>query len=290
VEATDVRVATKVAGRIDAMAVREGDRVVPGQEIVRLDTTDTRLALDAARAEQGQAEADLALRESGSRPEEIAEAKASAARARAELNGAERDLERMRGLLERGSGTEKARDDAQTRRDMADGAWRAAEERARRLEAGFRREEKDAARARVAAAKAKVAQLEQQVADAVITSPSAGTVTEKLAEQGELAARGQALVVVTDLADAWLTTYVSEPDLARVRLGQDVEVKTDDGQLRSGRIIFLSPQAEFTPKNVQTPDERAKLVFKMKVQLPNGDGLFKPGMPAQVKIVPGGGQ
>jgi HlyD family secretion protein len=166
----------------------------------------------------------------------------------------------------------------------------ATRERLRRLEAGSRREEIDAARARLQAADARIAQLEQQLKDSVITSPVSGVVTEKLTEAGELAARGTGLVIVTDLADAWLNVYVGEPDLGRIRLGQEAEVRTDDGQARKGRVSFVASRAEFTPKNVQTRDERVKLVYRIKVALENADGLFKPGMPAEAHLQPAGGR
>jgi HlyD family secretion protein len=142
----------------------------------------------------------------------------------------------------------------------------------------------------VQGAEARIGQLEQQLKDAVIASPSAGVVTEKLAEQGELLARGTGLVVVTDLANAWLNVYVSELDLGRIRLDQEASVVTDDGQSRRGRVSFVASQAEFTPKNVQTRDERVKLVYKVKVALENKDGLFKPGMPAEARLRAAGAQ
>jgi HlyD family secretion protein len=286
VEATEVLVSTKVAGPIEALAVDEGASVKPGQELARLDTTDTRLALEAARAERALAEADLRLRVNGSRVEDVREAEAQVARARADLDGAQKDLERMEGLLAAGSGTTKSRDDARTRRDVAMAAQDAAQERVHRLKAGSRREEIDAARARLAGTEARIAQFEQQLKDAVVASPVGGVVTEKLAEQGELASRGTGLLVVTDLPNAWLNAYVAEPDLARLRLGQEAEVVTDDGQTRRGRLSFVASRAEFTPKNVQTKDERVKLVFRIKVALENGDGLFKPGMPATARLQP----
>jgi HlyD family secretion protein len=138
----------------------------------------------------------------------------------------------------------------------------------------------------VEAADARIAQLEQQLADAVIVSPVAGVLTEKLVEKGELAARGTALAVVTDVARPWVTVYLSEPDLGRIKLGQEAEVRTDSGQQRVGHVSFISPQAEFTPKNVQTPDERAKLVYRVKIGVENADGLFKPGMPAEARLKP----
>jgi HlyD family secretion protein len=286
VEATEVRLSAKVAGQVAALAVQEGDRVTAGQEVARIDTTDLRLALDVAKAERAQADAERRLRVAGARKEDIAEADAQQDRAQAELRGSQEDLVRMEKLLASGSGVDKARDDARTRRDMAAANLEAARERLRKLRAGSRPQEIDAAAARVAGADARIAQLQQQIADAVITSPIAGVVTGRLVEAGELVTRGTAVVVVTELARPWLTVYLSEPDLGRIRLGQEAEVSTDGGQRRTGRVTYVSPQAEFTPKNVQTPDERAKLVYKVKLGLENADGLFKPGMPAQARLQP----
>jgi HlyD family secretion protein len=284
VEATQVRVAAKTPGTLAKLAVDEGDRVTLGQTVAEVDTVDLRLALDGAKAERAAADAELRLRTAGSRKEDIAEARAQVTRAEADLDGAERDLARMEGLLGAGSGTQKSRDDARVRRDANAAGLAAARERARKTESGSRPEEIDAARARLQGAEARIAQLEQQIKDASLASPVGGVVTEKVAEQGELLARGSAIVVVTDLADAWLTVYVAETDLGRIRLGQPAEVRTDDGQTRQGKVTFIASQAEFTPKNVQTRDERVKLVFKVKVGLPNGDGLFKPGMPAEARL------
>jgi HlyD family secretion protein len=288
VEATEVTVSTKVSGVIESLPIEEGDVVQAGQELARLETTDTELALDSARAERELARAELRLRLAGARDEEIAEASALVSRAEADLESAEKDLARMEGLLASGSGTEKLRDDARARRDVSAATLSAARERLRKLRSGARPEEVDAARARVAAAEARIAQLDQQLADAVVKSPVAGVVTEKLVEAGELATRGTALVVVTDIRSAWLTAYVSGPDLARLRIGQAAEVITDDAQQRNGRVVFMASEAEFTPKNVQTRDERVKLVYKIKIALDNEDGLFKPGMPAEVRLEPGG--
>jgi HlyD family secretion protein len=290
VEATEVLVSSKVPGHLERLLVDEGSVVQAGQEIARVDTTDTRLALDAARAERALADAELRLRLAGTRVEEVREAEAQVARAQADVAGAQQDLDRMEGLLASGSGTTKSRDDARTRRDVAAASLEAARERLSRLEAGFRREEIDASRARVAATEARIAQLEQQLKDAVIVSPAAGVVTEKLAETGELLARGTGIVVVTDVANAWLNAYVAEPELARLRLGQEASVVTDGGQSRPGRLSFVASRAEFTPKNVQTRDERVKLVYRIKVALENGDGLFKPGMPSTARLQKAAGQ
>ncbi len=287
VEATDVRISSKVGGKLEMLTLEEGDRVSAGQVVAKIDPVDLRLARAAASAEREQARAELALRLAGERKEDIAEAQARMDRAEADLSGARKELARMQGLLDAGSGTVKMRDDALTRRDVAARVLDAERERLLRLKAGYRKEEIEASRARVAAAGARIAQLEQQIRDATVASPLAGIVTEKVAEQGEIVPAGTPLLVVTDLADAWLTVYIPEPDLGRIRLGQEVDVITDAGQKRNGRILSIASKAEFTPKNVQTRDERVKLVFKVKVGLDNKDGLFKPGMPAEARIAAG---
>ena len=284
VEATDVRISTKVGGRLEQFSLQEGDAVTAGQLLAKIETVDIELAIAQARAERDAAEANLALRVAGPSREEIAQAQAGVERAQADLSGAQKDLERMQGLLDRGSGTTKARDDARTRRDIAAATLDGQREALRRLKVGTRREEIDASRARVASTDASIAQLEQRVKDAAITSPLAGVVTEKLAEPGELLQAGAPLCVVTDLAHAWVTVFVPGPELARLRLGQAATVVTDDGQTRQGRVTFIASEAEFTPKNVQTRDERVKLVYEVKVSLDNRDGLFKPGMPAEAQL------
>jgi HlyD family secretion protein len=290
VEATEVRVSTKIAGTVREILFEEGDEVTEGQELARVDTVDIGLALDAARADERQASAELRLRLAGAREEDVAEARAQVGRAEADLEGAERELERMEGLLASGSGTSKSRDDALTRRDVARASLSVAREHLRKLEAGSRPEEIDQARARVEAAGARIAQLEQQIEDATIESPIGGVVTEKLAEPGELLGVGAGVALIADLTGAWLNVYVSEPSLPRIRIGQSVEVRTDDGQIRKGQISYVGSQAEFTPKNVQTEDERVKLVFRVKIRLFNDDRLFKPGMPAEARIALSGGE
>ena len=286
VEATDVRISTKVGGTLLSRPVDEGDAVEVGREIARIDTVDLELALAAAKAERAQAAADLRLKQAGYREEDIAEAEAQVGQVEADLDAARKDLDRMEGLLASGSGTAKSRDDALARRDVAKARLRAANEQLRKIRAGFRVEEIDAAAARLEAADARIAQLQQNIRDAVILSPTAGIVTAKVAEPGELLAPGAPIVVITDLADAWLNVYVGEPSLGKIRLGQAAEVRTDGGEVRTGHVSFIASQAEFTPKNVQTQDERVKLVFKVKIALENEDGLFKPGMPAEAGLEP----
>lgn len=291
VEATDVRVATKIGGTLARLACEEGDRLTPGQTIAQIDTVDLKLARDAAEAERAAADAQLRLLLAGSREEDVAAAQAQVARAAAELDAAQRDFDRFQGLLDTGSGTEKSRDDAKTRRDVAAKVLKAAQDQLAKLRAGPRPQEIDAARARLAAANARIAQVDQQIKDATVVSPTAGIVTAKLVEQGELLAPATALAVVTDLDDAWLTAYVDEASVGRLKLGQKARVVTDDGTERTGTLTFVNSEAEFTPKNVQTRDERVKLVYRIKIALPNEDGFYKPGMPAEahLDVGPAGG-
>src|SRR5262245_12109999 len=208
VEATQVRVSTKIPGRLTSLSVAEGDTVKAGQELGRIDPTDLHLSLQRARADRDGAAAELRLRLAGARKEDIGELEAQRASVAADLANSEKDLERMQALLDRGSGTAKARDDAKARHDVTAAKLKAAGEALARARAGSRAEEKDASRARLAAAEAQIAQLEQQVKDAVVVSPVPGVITEKVAEQGELLQAGAPIGEVTNLQDAWLTVYL----------------------------------------------------------------------------------
>jgi HlyD family secretion protein len=127
--------------------------------------------------------------------------------------------------------------------------------------------------------------VEQQITDATVLAPTDGVVTTRVAEPGEILPPGATIAVLTDLARPWLTVWIDEPSLSRIALGQQVTVLIDGSDSTfEGTVSFISPVAEFTPKNVQTPDERAKLVFRVKVQLANPEGIFKPGMPADARF------
>lgn len=299
VEATEVQVSSEVAGRLTELRVAEGDRVASGDVIARVDTRDIEIQKRRLDAERAAAVAQLRLLLAGARDEDIgqAEAQLRAAQAdvgtiEAEARSASLDLERFEALLAANAGSRKQRDDAKARVDVAIERQRAAGERADaarealgRLRAGARPEEVDAARARVAAVDAQIAALDKTIADATIAAPSGGVVTQKLVEPGELVARGAPLVVVTDLDHAWANLFVPEPMVPRVKLGQAATVTTDAGGAGlQGRVTFVSPRAEFTPRNVQTAEERSKLVYRIKVAVDNRDGILKQGMPVDAVL------
>ena len=298
-EATEVRLAADAGGRVLTLAVKEGDRVQPGQLVLTLDTRDVDLAIQRAKAEQSQAEAQLRLVMASARPEDIRQAEAQIAAARgdvaaaqAELAGAEQDLERFETLLQNNSGSRKQRDDAATRRDVARdrvstaaSRVRAAEETLVRLRAGARKEEVDAARARVAATEVQISTVEKQLGDTTLMAPVGGVVTEKLVEAGEMIAPRAPAIVIVDLDHAWADVFVPEPAVPRLKVGQAATVFTDAGGAGiAGTISFISPKAEFTPRNVQTAEERSKLVYRIRIAVDNKDGILKQGMPVEAEL------
>lgn len=299
VEADDVQLAPEVGGRVLELKVIEGDRVSAGDLVARLDTRDTELALTRAHAERQQADAQLRLLLAGSRPEDIRQAEAQAdagvadaSAAEAELKNAQADLDRFDALLKANAGSQKARDDAAVRRDVARQHLTGARERekasrevAARVRAGARKEEIDAARARIASVDAQIATLEKALSDATVTTPVGGVVTEKLVNVGELVAPRTPLVVITNLDQAWGEVFVDEPDVPRLTLGQAATLYTDaGGSGLPGKVTFISPRAEFTPRNVQTAEERSKLVYRIKVTADNRRGVLKPGMPVEAEL------
>ena len=299
VEATEVQIASEAGGRVLELRVSEGDRVNAGDTIARIDTRDTELQIQRLRAERAAADAQLRLLRAGSRPQDVrqAEAQVRAAEAdvttvEAEAKSAQIDLDRFEALLQANAGSRKQRDDAAARVDVARERQRSASERvdaARealgRLRAGARPEEIDGARARVDSVDAQIAALQKNVADATVTAPLAGVVTQKLIEPGELIARGTAIVIVTDLDNAWANLFVPEPMIPRLALGQPATVVTDaGGQGLAGKVTFISPRAEFTPRNVQTAEERSKLVYRIKIAVDNRAGTLKQGMPVDAEL------
>ena len=298
VEATEVRVASEVGGRLLEMKAVEGARVTAGDLIARIDTADTDLALRRMQAEREQAAAQLALLRAGSRAEDVRQAgaqmqsaQADVRGAQAELDAATADLERFEGLLRANAGSVKQRDDARTRREVAAARVRGAQERAQaaadalaRVRAGARPQELDAARARVSAIDAQIASLQKSAGDAVVKAPVTGIVTAKLMDAGEMAAPRAPLAVITDLDHAWANVYVDERLVPTLKIGQAAAILTDAGQRLAGTITFISPKAEFTPRNVQTADERSKLVYRVKITADNREGILKPGMPVEAEL------
>ena len=299
VEATEIRVAAEVGGRLVALTVAEGDRLQAGDIVARVDTRDVELEIGRAEAEREAAEAQLRLLEAGARPEDVRQAQAQIdvleaeiAAIDAELVAATADRERFESLLAADAGSRKQRDDAAARVNVLQERTRAVREQMRaaeqvvaRLESGARTEEIDAARARVAVVDAQIAVLRKRIDDATVVAPAGGIVTQTLVEQGEIVAPAMPLFVVTDIDRAWANLFVPEPAVPRLTIGQAALVFTDAGGAGlPGTVTFVSPQAEFTPRNVQTAEERSMLVYRIKVAVDNRDGVLKPGMPVDASL------
>ncbi len=371
VEAEEVAISAEVGGRIAEALVEEGDEVVAGQVLVRLDDDLLVAQIREAEAAVAKARANLARVEAGPRAEEVAVAEAELAQAEAQARAAKAAWEATKAIRENpqeldeqviaartqvalaAHRVEQARAElelARVERDRypnpspeyygADQRVRAAEAALRAAEAGYQAaqaslnhllrvrdnpleieaqvhaaegayrqaeqavevaqaaleavlagptaEELQMARAQVRQAEASLAALQVQRDKLALRSPLAGLVTKRAINEGEAVTPGARLLSVADLDRITVTIYVPEPLIGQVEVGQKALVRVDSfpGRTFEGQVAFIASRAEFTPKNVQTAEERVNLVFQVKVRVPNPDHALKPGMPADVTIVP----
>lgn len=286
IEAVEVSVASKVAGELLELAVEEGTRVKPGDRLASIDHATLDIQLRQAEAGVRLAEAQLALLVKGARAEDIRQAEAGLKQAEASLSVAEDDARRMRELVKTGSVTPKQREDAEARLTVVSALRDSAAEALNKVRTLARPEEIRAGEARLAQAQAAADLLGKTIADCTVTAPAGGIVTHKAVEAGELVTPGATVVTLVDLDSVHVMIYVTEKELGRVRLGDAAEVKIDafPDKAFAGKVTYISPEAEFTPKNIQTKEDRVKLVFGVKVEIENREGLLKPGLPADAVI------
>jgi HlyD family secretion protein len=281
IEATEVRVAAEVPGRLLEVRAEEGSAVVQGDTLALIDATDYKLKLDAARAALSGARARLDLVIAGARDENIEQARSGVREAQAAASLADTSYARTRRLFDAGSATRQRLDEAYAARERAMAALTVADESLAILLRGNREQEVRMAQAQFDQAQAQAALAERALRNCVVESPAVGTVTTKVAEPGETVGTGSPVAIVSRLDRVWLSVYVAEPMLAELALGDTAYVTVDgSSDVYSGSVVFISPEAEFTPRDVQTPDQRAKLVYRVKIELDNAEGIFKPGMPA----------
>jgi len=289
VEITSVEASFKIPGRVMERLVDEGVLVKAGQLIARLDSTDLAKEVALRQADVQSANAVLAELEAGSRKEEIGQAEATLARAEAEAARAGTDYNRMKNLYDKEVVAKRDLDNARAATDAATANVRLAREGLTLSRKGPRKERIDQGRAKVKEAEAALAIAKERLSYATLAAPSAGMVMAKHVEPGEQVAPGTPVVTIGDLENTWVRAYINETDLGRVKLGQEVKVTTDTypGKSYAGKISFIASEAEFTPKNVQTQKERVKLVYRIKITIPNPNMELKPGMPADGVIVTG---
>ncbi len=295
------------------VAIRKAEVAEAEAELSELEAGSRPQEIAAAKAVFEKARATLDELEAGSRPQEIAAAKATLDSALADREFLEGDYQRLKALYERKSLTKEEYERARSAFQMAAAKAEAAARQYDLVKEGPRQEQIAQARAALAEARAQYelvregprkekirqsqAKLERaksslglaeiRLDDATLRSPLSGIVLSKNIEPGEYVAQGTPIVTVGDLANVWLRAYIDETDLGRVKVGQKVRITTDTypGKVYEGRISFLASQAEFTPKNVQTPKERVKLVYRIKVEIANPKMELKPGMPADAEIL-----
>jgi HlyD family secretion protein len=336
VETQEVRLSSRVGGRVAKVLVKESDIVEPGQIIVELEMPE----LDAQRgqlvAQKEAAEAILARLQNGPRAEEKAAAKAAMETAmaklelmqhgyrkeeteqtrqdmqalEADLQNAQQELTRERALLARGASTMQAFDAANAKYNKLVAQVSAASAKLRMMESGYRPEEVaeskadlerlranyelllagtrpeeiDEAKARVADLVAKIDEIDVRRNERTVTAPERAVVETLMVRPGDIAAPNQAVALVLRADDLWVKAYISEIDLGKIHLGQPVTVTSDayPGKRFAGSITFIASASEFTPRNVQTIDERRHQVFGLKVRVKDPGGVFKSGMAADV--------
>ncbi len=313
VDIRSVNLSFRVGGRLATVAVDEGATVAPGTLLATLDAEPCELALrqaeanvEAARRAVPMAEkaalsmkAALELRRSGYRTEQVEQARASLAAQRVLYENARREYERQKALVEKGAVSQTSYDAAVRNSESQRALVEVAIARLAELEAGFRPEEITQAhaqyeaaleavkemQARLAVAETQRAQAELNLRDTSLTAPAAGVVMTRVLEPGSMVAAGTPVLVLSLREPVWVRAYVDEPLLDRIHLGQKVRVFTDGGREYEGTIAFISPQAEFTPKTVETADIRTTLVYRLRIVVEGeGASTLNQGAPVSVEI------
>jgi HlyD family secretion protein len=285
-EVTDAQLAFKLPGRVAERAVSEGQTVTAGQLVARLDDDEQKEELTLRQAELAAAQSKLAELQSGSRPQEIAAAAATLHSAEAERDRASLDFTRQQELLGKDAISTREFEAAQAQVKVAEAHVVEATERLKLVQEGPRAELIQQARAHVDQAVAGVALAQTRLDQTRLSSPLTGVVLSHNVEPGEFVSAGTPVLTVADTAHMWVRAYLNQTDLGHIQHGQKVKVRTDTfpDKTYDGTISFIAAEAEFTPKTVQTPKERVKLVFRIKVDVANPQDELKPGMPADVII------
>lgn len=289
VDIREVSLGFRVSGRLAEVLKDEGDEVKAGELIARLDDEPGRREVTEARAQVGAAQARLKLLETGYRPEEIAQAQAAVSEREVSFANAERLYKRQEELFTERTVSPQERDDAEARFREAEARLKSAREQLRLLQAGYRVEEVAQAKAELASAEARLASAQLRLEDTQLKAPSNGVVLTRAQEPGAILQAGATVFTVSLRQPVWVRAYVNEPDLGRVHSGSEVEVYTDTrpNQPYPGKIGYISPRAEFTPKNVETPELRTSLVYRLRVVVEAPDEGLRQGMPVTV-VVKGG--
>jgi HlyD family secretion protein len=286
IEAHESLVSFKVQGRIVELPIEEGQQVEQGALLARLEDADFMQRVRIDEAAVGARESNLALTLAGTREQETRASQEAVIDAQADLEQKKLDNGRAEQLFAKDEIAAQDRDQAATALKRAQAAFKAAEQRYNEAVEGSRKEDIAIARANLAEANANLGLSRIDETYTTLHAPSAGVIAVREAELGEVVVPGSPVVTLDDLDHIWLRAYIAEPDLARIHWGQDAAVTTDSfpGRQYHGRISFISPDAEFTPKSVQTYAERVTLVYRIKIDIDNPGHELKPGMPADARL------
>ena len=287
IEATESQLGFATGGQIVALRVQEGQAVKAGALLGELDSTETLARLAQWRAQAGAASAQLTELQRGSRTEEITQARAQVVAAEQTAADAARELARIKGLADRDLVSRQSLDQAQVTSDVAAARLDQARAQLAMVEEGPRPEKIAAQRALVSAAEAQLRAAEAAAVHLRLYAPGDGIITIRYHEPGETVGAGVPVVALLDPSDRWVRIYVPENRIGQVSLGERATITSDSWPDSSfvGEVEFISPQAEFTPRNVQTTEERVRLVYGVKVRIAGDPGLLlKPGTPADVAL------
>jgi len=286
IEAHESLVSFKVQGRIVALPVEEGQQVAEGALLAQLEDADLKQRVRIDEATVDVRKSNLALTLAGTREQEIRASQQAVADAQADLDEKRLDNQRAEALYAKDEISAQDRDLAATALKRSDAALKAAEQRYNEAVEGSRKEDIAIARANLNQADANLGLSRIDLSYTTLHAPSAGVITERQAELGEVVSPGSPVVTLADLDHIWLRAYVAETDLGRIHWGQEATITTDTypGRQYHGRISFISPDAEFTPKSVQTYKERVTLVYRIKIDIDNPGYELKPGMPADARL------
>jgi HlyD family secretion protein len=286
IEAHESLVSFKVQGRIVELPIEEGQQVAQGALLARLEDADFQQKVRIDEASVAVRQSSLALTLAGTREQEVKASHQMVFDAQADLAQKKADNDRAQRLYSKDEISAQDRDLAATALKRSTANVAAAEQRYNEAVEGSRKEDIAIARANLVQANASLGLSRINATYTTLRAPSTGVITVRQAELGEVVSPGSPVVTLADLDHIWLRAYVAETDLGKIHWGQPASITTDTypGKQYYGRISFISPDAEFTPKSVQTYTERVTLVYRIKIDIDNPNHELKPGMPADAHI------
>ena len=286
VDIRTVNMSFRVGGRLQSLSVDEGDAIKQGQTLGQLDKAPYENALMQAKANVATAQAQYDLMMAGYRAEEIAQAAAAVKQAQAAYAYAQSYLQRQQGLWNSRLLSANDLANARSSRDQAFASLKAAQDKLSQYRAGNRPQEIAQAKASLEQAQAQLAQSTLDLQDTVLTAPSDGTLLTRAVEPGSMLTAGSTVLTLSLIHPVWVRAYVDEKNLNQAQPGREILLYTDGRPDKPyhGKIGFVSPTAEFTPKTVETPDLRTDLVYRLRIIVTDADDALRQGMPVTVKV------